>query len=176
MKEIYIATGIETIIILIVAIIVNQILHRLFSKIKIDFITPILNIFIVIWFLLTYRGAINKLGQLPNVHFPIDASKLFMAANIIAGILTFLFIVQSIGSLIHSIKLNKKEKLEEVGTEELPMFKPDIDFSQKEEKNYPLPSEINIEPKEEELIPNTNEVEEKTELPLPNRQRLKRRN
>lgn len=139
MKEIYLISGTETIIILIIAIVINQLLHRFFAKRQLNFITPILNIFIVIWFLMTYHKAIEKISQMPNVRFPIEVSKLFLVANIIAGILIFVFTLQCIASLIQLSKSNKKEPVMEDLDDELPMFKPGVEFDL-QEKEYPLPN------------------------------------
>lgn len=60
MEKFYIINGIEVIIFIIVTIIINQPIHNLLKRKKLNFITPLLNVIIVLCLLNIYKNCIKK--------------------------------------------------------------------------------------------------------------------
>ncbi len=148
MDRFYLVTGIEIIFILLVAIIINQFLHRYLAKKGLNFITPILNIFIVIWLYITYRKGINKISSIPNIQLPIDGATLQNYAKILAAILIFIFLIQ----LVMCFFRKKEQTAMVVDDDELPKFKPGADLSNLNAKEYPLPNIPPIKIRKEDNI------------------------
>lgn len=140
MEKFYIVNGIEVIIFIIIAIIINQPIHNLLKRKKLNFITPLLNTIIVLCLLNIYKNCIKKITSIPNVYLPIESSVLIKISNIIAGIIIFVFIIQFFKSIFKKMA-KTSESLQE---NELPKFKPGLDITQNEKKEYPLPTDLNF--------------------------------
>lgn len=71
---------------------------------------------------------------------PIESSLLIKISNIIAGIVIFVFLIQFF-KIIFKKMAKTSESLQE---SELPKFKPGLDITQNEKKEYPLPTDLNF--------------------------------
>lgn len=147
--KVFTLVGVEIFIIIILSIVINQVLHKFLAEKRLNFLTPVFNLIVLLVLLVLIDHSVDKICLDEMSEFKDICDKFSNYIVAVAVILGIIYIIQFITNLRRYFKYKQELILD--GTVELPMFKAGIDFTKKDEKEYPIFNNRKEEKKEIEL-------------------------